>query len=106
MENNRLLVVGNGQYNEETQTLERSDAFTIMFNGDATLAGELTASAFIGDGSQLTNISSGPFSFNEDMRLLFNLLGAQLAETIPMLLEIVILPADMLHWLWEVLAKQ
>ena len=39
-----------------------------MFNGDATLAGELTASAFIGDGSQLTNISSGPFSFNEDMQ--------------------------------------
>ena len=66
--NNRLLVVGNGQYDEETQTLERSDAFTIMFNGDATLAGELTASAFIGDGSQLTNISSGPFSFNEDMQ--------------------------------------
>ena len=66
--NNRLLVVGNGQYNEETQTLERSDAFTIMFNGDATLAGELTAYAFIGDGSQLTNISSGPFSFNEDMQ--------------------------------------
>ena len=31
--------------------IERSDAFTIMFNGDATLAGELTASAFIGDGS-------------------------------------------------------
>ena len=28
--------------NEETQTLERSDAFTIMFNGDATLAGEFS----------------------------------------------------------------
>jgi len=66
--NNRLLVVGNGQYNLETETLERSDAFTIMFNGDATLAGELTASAFIGDGSQLTNISSGPFNFNEDIQ--------------------------------------
>ena len=43
--NNRLLVVGNGQYNEETETLERSDAFTIMFNGDATLAGNLSVNS-------------------------------------------------------------
>ena len=43
--NNRLLVVGNGQYNLETETLERSDAFTIMFNGDATLAGNLSVNS-------------------------------------------------------------
>ena len=43
--NNRLLVVGNGQYNQETETLERSDAFTIMFNGDATLAGNLSVNS-------------------------------------------------------------
>ena len=39
------MVVGNGQYNEETQTLERSDAFTIMFNGDAILAGSLSVNS-------------------------------------------------------------
>ena len=44
-ENNRLFVVGNGQYNEETDTLERSDAFTIMFNGNATLAGNLSVNS-------------------------------------------------------------
>ena len=43
--NNRLLVVGNGKYNEETETIERSDAFTIMFNGDATLAGNLSVNS-------------------------------------------------------------
>ena len=66
----------------------------------------MTASAFIGDGSQLTNISSGPFSFNEDMQAAIQSPWSTAMETIPMLLEIVILPADMLHWLWEVLAKQ
>ena len=61
--NNRLLVVGNGQYNEETDTLERSDAFTIMFNGDATLAGNLSVNSdarlkanIISLGSTLTKV--------------------------------------------------
>ena len=64
--NNRLFVVGNGQYNEETETLERSDAFTIMFNGDATLAGNL--------------------SVNSDARLKSNIVS--LGSTMSKLLEI------------------
>jgi hypothetical protein len=64
--NNRLFVVGNGQYNEETETLERSDAFTIMFNGDATLAGNL--------------------SVNSDARLKSNIIS--LGSTMSKLLEI------------------
>ena len=62
-ENNRLFVVGNGQYNEETDTLERSDAFTVMFNGDATLAGNLSVNSdarlkanIISLGSTLTKV--------------------------------------------------
>ena len=53
--NNRLLVVGNGKYDEDTETLERSDAFTIMFNGDATLAGNLSVNS---DASLKSNITS------------------------------------------------
>jgi hypothetical protein len=39
--NNRAFVVGNGYYDLDTATVNRSDAFTIWFNGDATLAGNL-----------------------------------------------------------------
>ena len=40
-QNNRALVVGNGFYDESAAQLTRSDAFTVWFNGDATLAGNL-----------------------------------------------------------------
>ncbi|RME31522.1 MAG: hypothetical protein D6800_00690 [Candidatus Zixiibacteriota bacterium] len=47
----RLLVVGNGQ-----DSTNRSDALVILKNGDTTLNGTLTATAFVGDGSGLTNL--------------------------------------------------
>ena len=40
-QNNRAFVVGNGFYDTNAAQLTRSDAFTIWFNGDATLAGNL-----------------------------------------------------------------
>ena len=40
-QNNRAFVIGNGSYDVDNDQLTRSDAFTVWFNGDATLAGNL-----------------------------------------------------------------
>ena len=40
-QNNRAFVIGNGFYDIDNAQLTRSDAFTVWFNGDATLAGNL-----------------------------------------------------------------
>ena len=40
-QNNRAFVIGNGFYDVDNAQLTRSDAFTVWFNGDATLAGNL-----------------------------------------------------------------
>ena len=44
-QNNRAFVVGNGFYDVDNAQLTRSDAFTVWFNGDATLAGNLNVNS-------------------------------------------------------------
>ena len=44
-QNNRAFVIGNGFYDIDNAQLTRSDAFTVWFNGDATLAGNLNVNS-------------------------------------------------------------
>ena len=48
---NTALVIGNG-----TDTNNRSNAFKVLFDGTTTIAGSVTASSFVGDGSGLTSL--------------------------------------------------
>ena len=54
------FVIGNG-----TASDARSDAFKVFFNGDTTAAGSVTATSFIGDGSQLSNLPSASIAFDD-----------------------------------------
>ena len=50
---NTAFVIGNGTSNENRSIA--SERF--LFDGTTTIAGNVTAASFIGDGSQLTNLS-------------------------------------------------
>jgi hypothetical protein len=64
--NNRAFVIGNGYYDINNQTLNRSDALTVLFDGTTTIAGDL--------------------SINSDARLKANIIS--LGSTLAKLLQI------------------
>ena len=56
-QSNTAFVIGNGTENQ------RRDALTVLFDGTTNVAGSVTATEFIGDGSQLTNINYDNITF-------------------------------------------
>jgi hypothetical protein len=57
---NRALVIGNG-----TSGGARSDALTVLFDGTTTIAGDVTATTYYGDGSNLTGIGFPEFKLQD-----------------------------------------
>jgi hypothetical protein len=57
---NTAFVIGNGTDDDEN----KSDAFKVLFNGNTTAAGTVTANAFVGDGSGLTNVTASAIADN------------------------------------------
>ena len=62
---NTAFVIGNGGFGSDGGFLgtdeSRSNAFEVLFDGSTTIAGNVTAPAFIGDGSLLTNLQAVEF---------------------------------------------
>jgi len=101
---NTAFVIGNG-----ADANNRSDALTVLFDGTTNVAGSVTATSFVGDGSGLTNlpivnystITNTPLALMIQVEMVFSHQLIQQVEVDPLQWEKTLLQVGYILWVLE-----